>query len=149
MQSPMMVIGSIASAPLVLTGSLHGAIIADDPPPPSPEALARFGRPKPGSLNRPAEIGEEQAFDHFMQCINVASSRQHRGAGALARGLLARVGERLDGVTPERTAAALKSLAMIAPQLSPSGIVEERRASLLDRLDELRNAHAAGDSAAA
>jgi hypothetical protein len=117
--------------------------------PPLPEALARFGQPKLGSLNRPVTTNEEQAFDHFMQGINVASSRQQQGAGALARGLLARVGERIDGVTPERTAAALKSLAMIAPQLSPSGIVEERRASLLDRLDELRNAHAAADSAAA
>jgi len=33
-------------------------------------------------------INEEQAFDHFMQGTNVASSRQQQGAGALARGLL-------------------------------------------------------------
>ena len=129
MQSPGRVIGSIASAPLVLTESLHGAIIADvlrvpwiafvttgNVPlfkwfdwaasvctplsmvpirPPSPEALALFGRPKLGSLDQPVAIGEDQAFDHFMKGINIASSRQQRGAGALARGLLARLGERM------------------------------------------------------
>jgi hypothetical protein len=118
--------------------------------PTSPRALALFGRPKLGTLNRAVEVGEDQAFDHFMKGINIASSRQQRGAGAVARGLLARLGERIDGVTPQGTALALQKLASsAAPQLSPPGVVEERRASLLDRLEELRAAHATGDLAAA
>ncbi|MBB5714742.1 polysaccharide pyruvyl transferase family protein [Sphingomonas aerophila] len=184
MQPPEKVIGAIASAPLVMTESLHGAIIADvlripwiafvttgNVPlfkwfdwtasvrtplrivpvrPPSPRALALFGRPKLGTVNRAVEVGEDQAFDHFMKGINIASSRQQRGAGAVARGLLARLGERIDGVTPQGTALALQKLASsAAPQLSPPGVVEERRASLLDRLEELRAAHATGDLAAA
>jgi len=56
MRSPMMVIGSIASAPLVLTGSLHGAIIADDPPPITRGAGALW----PAQARQPEPAGDYQ-----------------------------------------------------------------------------------------
>lgn len=181
MQAPATVIAQIAAAPLVITESLHGAIMADvlrvpwiaivttaNVPlfkwfdwtasvrtplsfvpirPPSPEALARFGRPGIGAPGRPVAIGEDQAFAHFarwgMEDAGVTDSRfTPRG---IARAITARLGERIGGISPKRTAAALRAVAAnVTPQLSPDGAVAERRTMLLARLDELRAARAEG-----
>lgn len=179
MQPPATVIAAIAAAPLVITESLHGAIMADvlrvpwiaivttaNLPlfkwfdwtasvatplrivpirPPAPAALARFGRPRIGRLGRPVAIGEEQAFAHFSRwgMIDSDAAAPRRGAATIARALATRIGERIGGVSPAQTAAALRAVAAnVEPQLSPSGAVEERRAMLLARLDELRAARA-------
>jgi succinoglycan biosynthesis protein ExoV len=180
MQPPATVIAAIAAAPLVITESLHGAIMADvlrvpwiaivttaNLPlfkwfdwtasvrtpltivpirPPSPAALATFGRPGIGASGRPVTIGEEQAFAHFARWgMPDTAARRRLTPAAIARALGARIGERLTGVSPARTAAALRAVARtVTPQLSPDGAVEERRSMLLDRLDALRAAHADG-----
>jgi succinoglycan biosynthesis protein ExoV len=182
MQSPADVTGAIASAPLVLTESLHGAIIADvlrvpwiaivttgNVPlfkwfdwtasvrtplrmvpvrPPSPAALARFGRPQLGRPCRPVTIGEDQAFAHFTHGINAGVASRSRTPAGIARAIMGRLDDRRKGISPQRTAAELRNVAAsIEPQLSPSGVVEERRAALLARLEELRSAHAADNLA--
>jgi succinoglycan biosynthesis protein ExoV len=179
MQAPATVIAAIASAPLVLTESLHGAIIADtlrvpwiaivttdNVPlfkwfdwtasvrtplrmvpiwPPSHEALARFGRPKIGRPRRPVNVGEEQAFSHYMNGINADPLARSLDLSKVARGAAARLIEGFQDVSPEGTAKALRAVvSSIDPQLSPSGVVDERKAALLSRLEELREAHAAG-----
>ena len=178
MQPPATVIAAIAAAPLVITESLHGAIMADvlrvpwiaivttanlplfkwfdwtasvHTPlrivpirPPSPAALATFGRPGIGAPGRPVTIGEDQAFAHFARwgMDDVAGERSMSPA-RIARAIAARLGERATGVSPAETAAALRRVAQtVTPQLSPAGAVEERRTMLLARLDELRAAHA-------
>ncbi|MEH3046403.1 polysaccharide pyruvyl transferase family protein [Sphingomonas adhaesiva] len=181
MQEPATVIAQIATAPLVITESLHGAIMADvlripwiaivttaNLPlfkwfdwtasvrtplnfvairPPSPDALARFGRPGIGALARPVPIGEEQAFGHFARwgMEDAAPSPSRFTPARIARAVATRLAERIGGVSPRQTAAALRSIAAnVTPQLSPAGAVEERRTMLLARLDELRAARAEG-----
>lgn len=181
MQDPATVIAQIAAAPLVITESLHGAIMADvlripwiaivttaNVPlfkwfdwtasvrtplnfvairPPSPDALARFGRPGIGALGRPVAIGEEQAFAHFARwgMEETAAQGTRFTPTRIARALSARLSERLNGVSPKQTAAALRAVAAnVTPQLSAAGVLEERRTMLLARLDELRAARAEG-----
>ncbi|TVV72919.1 polysaccharide pyruvyl transferase family protein [Sphingomonas solaris] len=178
MQPPAAVIAAIAAAPLVLTESLHGAIMADvlrvpwiaivttanlplfkwfdwtasvSTPlrlvplrPPSPAALAAFGRPGIGASGRPVSISEEQAFAHFARWgVEDARPAARYTPGRITRAIIARIGERISGVSPVQMGAALRAIAAnVTPQLSPAGAVEERRAMLLARLEELRAAHA-------
>jgi succinoglycan biosynthesis protein ExoV len=182
MESPASVISAIASAPLVITESLHGAISADvlrvpwiaivttanlplfkwfdwtasvETPlrivpmrPPSPAALAKFGRPGIGTMARPVTISEDQAYAHFASWgMEHGSPHRKVDASRVARALAQRVGERIGervkGVSPARAGAALRAIASnVEPQLSPAGVVDARRMQLLARLEELRAANA-------
>jgi succinoglycan biosynthesis protein ExoV len=183
---PAGVIGALLRMRLVLTESLHGAIVADSygipwiaictsrnfsvfkwmdwclsmevglaavmVPPPSMDALLRFGRPAAGWGDR-VSFSTCDAVDEFARRTGLAPAPAATPgvparARALLRPALARSGPllgplgRLAGYAPARTAAYLARAAQAAPTLSQAALRARRRDQMMMRLGEFRRAMA-------
>nr|WP_255500931.1 polysaccharide pyruvyl transferase family protein [Caulobacter sp. 17J80-11] len=169
---PLAVCRRLSRARLVLTESLHGAIVADafgvpwvplatsgnfsafkwtdwcasvgvalDPlvvPPPSAEAWVRFGRPRLGDLGRRVRVDADQAWREYEARADAPaqgrSLRSRVKAAALKSGLV----RRTLGLSPARTAEALRRAAEAAPCLSDAARRAALAGEMLARLSALR-----------
>jgi succinoglycan biosynthesis protein ExoV len=186
---PAGVIGALRRMRLVLTESLHGAIIADSygipwiaictsrnfsvfkwmdwclsmevglaavmVPPPSMDALLRFGRPASARWGDRVSFSTCDAVDEFDRRTGIApATTAAPGVPARARALLrpavARSGPllgplgRLAGYAPARTAAHLARAAQAPPTLSRAALRARRCEQMMRRLGEFRRAMAQG-----
>jgi succinoglycan biosynthesis protein ExoV len=186
---PAGVIRALRRMHLVLTESLHGAIVADSygipwvpictsrnfsvfkwmdwclsmevglatvmVPPPSIDALLRFGRPAPARWGDRVIFSTCDAVDEFDRRTSIAPATATppglpAHARALLRPALARSGPllgplgRLAGYAPARTAAHLTRAAQAPPTLSRAALRAQRCDQMMQRLDELRHAMAQG-----
>ena len=186
---PAGVIRALLRMRLVLTESLHGAIIADSygipwipictsgnfsvfkwmdwclsmevglaavmVPPPSMDALLRFGRPATARWGDRVTFSTCDAVDEFDRRTSLAPAPAAppglpAQARALLRPALARSGPllgplgRLAGYAPARTAAHLTRAAQGPSTLSRAALRAQRREQMMQRLGEFRRAMAPG-----